>query len=70
MIPVTPKEQEDDAPVESDSDLIVPHDSEDGEQEDAGWFAYLKYFEDHGKDIAYRVYKQITVRIARFFLTA
>ena len=72
MIPVTPKEQEDDAPVESDSDLIVPHDgSEDGEQgDDAGWYAYLEFAEDHGKDIAYRIYKQTTVRLARFFLTA
>ena len=72
MIPVTPKEQEDDAPVDSnsDSDLIVPHDSEDGEQDDESWFAYLEFAEDHGKDIAYRIYKQVTVRLARFFLTA
>lgn len=70
MIPVTPKEQEDDAPVDSDADLIVPHDSEDGEQDDGSWFTYLEFAEDHGKDIAYRIFKQVTVRLARFFLTA
>ena len=73
MIPVTPMEQDDDAPVEEvDPDLIVPHRSDDDDsqqQEDKGWYAYLDYL-DFGKDYLKRALKYVSVKINRFFLTA
>ena len=71
MIPVTPMEQDDDAPVEEvDPDLIVPHnDGDDSQQEDKGWYAYLDYL-DFGKDYFMRALKYVSVKINRFFLTA